>query len=44
MRNSEKFNNIPTFLRVKLVLIGLNIQMFSEKKMAPNLARKKNNS
>lgn len=32
MMNSEKSNNIPTFLRVKLVLIGLNIQMFSEKK------------
>lgn len=41
MMNSEKFNNTPTFLRVKLVLIGLNIQMFSKKKIPQNLAKKK---
>lgn len=41
MMKSEKSNNIPTFLRVKLVLIGLNIQVFSEKKMSQNLAEKK---
>lgn len=43
MRNLEKFNNIPTFLRVKLVLIGLNIQMLREKKKTQNLAKAKKN-
>lgn len=41
MRNLEKFNNIPTFLRVKLVLIGLNIQMLREKKDSEFSERKK---
>lgn len=44
MMNSEKFNNTPTFLRVKLVLIGLNIQMFSKKKNTSEFSEKKNQS
>lgn len=44
MRNLEIFKNTSTFLRVKLVLIGLHIQIFRGKKITQNLARKKKKS